>query len=90
MSHPLHFKRAGIAVFVLLAFVAIPAAAQAAPIGLGTADPFVVLGASTVTNSGASVLDGDLGVATGTALVGFGAPAVVNGATHANDGVGYV
>jgi hypothetical protein len=49
--------------------------------------PFVVLGGSTVTNTGPSVLNGDLGVAPGTALVGFGLPAVVNGATHDNDGV---
>jgi len=33
------------------------------------------------------VLNGDLGVSPGTALVGFGSPAVVNGATHANDAV---
>jgi type VI secretion system secreted protein VgrG len=33
------------------------------------------------------VLNGDLGVAPGTSLVGFGSPAVVNGATHANDAV---
>jgi Ice-binding-like len=33
------------------------------------------------------VLNGDLGVAPGTALTGFGLPAVVNGATHNNDGV---
>ena len=44
-----------------------------------------VLGGSTVTNTGPSVLNGDLGVSPGTSLVGFGAPAVVNGATHNND-----
>ena len=47
----------------------------------------MVLGGSTVTNTGPSVLNGDLGVAPGTALVGFGLPATVNGATHDNDGV---
>ena len=47
----------------------------------------MVLGGSTVTNTGPSVLNGDLGVAPGTALVGFGLPAVVNGATHDNDAV---
>ena len=47
----------------------------------------MVLGGSTVTNTGPSVLNGDLGVSPGTALVGFGLPAVVNGATHANDAV---
>jgi type VI secretion system secreted protein VgrG len=47
----------------------------------------VVLAGSTATNTGPSVLNGDLGVAPGTALTGFGSPAVVNGATHANDAV---
>jgi hypothetical protein len=61
--------------------------AQASPVDLGTAKSFVVLGGTTVTNTGPSVLNGDLGVSPGTALVGFGAPAVVNGATHATDGV---
>jgi len=90
MSHPNHRKRAGRAGIVLslgLAFAALPAAAQASAIGLGTAGPFAVLGGATVTNTGPSVLNGDLGVSPGTALVGFGSPAVVNGATHANDAV---
>ena len=60
---------------------------QASPVLLGTVAPFVALGGTTITNTGPSVLDGDLGVAPGTALVGFGAPAVVNGASHAADGV---
>jgi hypothetical protein len=90
MSTPTHRNRvgrAGIALVASLAFVAIPATAQAAPVNLATAKPFVVLAGSTVTNTGPSVLNGDLGVAPGTALVGFGLPAVVNGAKHANDGV---
>ncbi|MEJ7786684.1 MAG: ice-binding family protein, partial [Solirubrobacteraceae bacterium] len=61
--------------------------AGAAQVSLGTAGTFAVLGGSTVTNTGPSVLNGDLGVSPGTALVGFGSPAVVNGATHANDAV---
>jgi hypothetical protein len=90
MSHPIHLrraKRAGLALALGAAFAAVPVTAQASQIDLGTAGPFVALGGSTVTNTGPSVLNGDLGVAPGTALVGFGLPAVVNGATHANDGV---
>jgi hypothetical protein len=80
--------RAGIALAAVgLAFAAAPVAAHAAPVNLATATPFVVLGGATVTNTGPSVLNGDLGVAPGTALPGFGLPAVVNGATHANDAV---
>ena len=78
--------RAGVALAVGCAFAAVPAAAQAAAINLATASPFVVLGGSTVTNTGPSVLNGDLGVSPGTALPGFDT-AVLNGAVHANDGV---
>jgi hypothetical protein len=90
VSHPIHLKRArraGLALAVGAAFAAVPVTAQASQVNLGTAGSFVALGGSTVTNTGPSVLNGDLGVAPGTALVGFGLPAVVNGATHANDGV---
>jgi hypothetical protein len=62
-------------------------AARAAPVNLATTSPFVVLGGTTVTNTGPSVLNGDLGVSPGTALTGFGLPAVVNGATHENTAV---
>ncbi len=78
--------RVGVALAVGCAFAAVPAAAQAAAINLATASPFVVLGGSTVTNTGPSVLNGDLGVSPGTALPGFDT-AVLNGAVHANDGV---
>jgi hypothetical protein len=90
MSNPTHSRRAwraGIAFAMAIAFAAIPVAAQAAPVNLATVAPFVALGGSTVTNTGPSVLNGDLGVAPGTSLVGFGLPAVVNGATHDNDAV---
>jgi hypothetical protein len=85
--HGPRVRRAGIALALSFALLAVPVAAQASPVGLGTVSPFVVLGGQTVTNTGPSVLNGDLGVAPGTALPGFGLPAVVNGATHANDAV---
>src|SRR5512147_1155739 len=53
---------------------------------LGSASDFAVLGGSTVTSTGLSVLDGDLGVSPGTAITGFG-PGVVSGAIHAGDPV---
>jgi hypothetical protein len=90
MSSPIHRKhtgRAGIALAIGLALATVPAAAQAAPVDLGTTKPFVVLGGQAVTNTGPSVLNGELGVSPGTALTGFGLPAVVNGATHNSDAV---
>ena len=89
MSNPTHLRRArrsAIALCVGLACALVPAVAQA-QVGLGTAGSFVVLGGSSVSNTGPSVLNGDLGVSPGTSLSGFGFPAVVNGATHNNDGV---
>lgn len=89
MSNRIHLNRAGragIAIAVGLALAGVPAAAHGAPVDLATAGPFAVLGGQTVTNTGASVLNGDLGVAPGTALPGFGT-ATVNGAIHANDAV---
>jgi hypothetical protein len=49
---------------------------------LGTAQSFAVLGGSTVTNTGASVITGDLGVHPGSAVTGF-PPGVVTGTIHA-------
>jgi len=88
MSSPIRFKRgiAGIILAFALAFSAVPAAV-AAPVDLATVSPFVVLGGTTVTNTEGSVLNGDLGVYPGKALVGFGLPAVVNGAKHEGDEV---
>jgi hypothetical protein len=62
------------------------AAAAQPPVGLGTAASFVVLAGSTVTNTGPSVVNGDLGVSPGTAVTGF-PPGTVNGTVHAADAV---
>ena len=55
-------------------------------LGLGTADSFAVLAGSTITSTGPSTVNGDLGLSPGSAVTGFG-PGVVNGTTHAANAV---
>jgi hypothetical protein len=57
------------------------ALAQVNPPALGTADSFAVLAGSTATNTGSSIVTGDLGVWPGTAVTGF-PPGVVNGTIY--------
>ncbi|WP_083266569.1 ice-binding family protein [Arthrobacter sp. U41] len=61
-----------------------PAYAADAPVGLGTAGTYSVLGGETVTNTGPTTLAGDLGVNAGSAITGF-PPGHAAGATHAGD-----
>jgi hypothetical protein len=76
--------------FILLSLVATLAlsgtARAQAPVPLGTADTFAVLAGTTVTNTGPTVINGDLGVSPGAAVTGF-PPGVVNGNVHAADAV---
>jgi hypothetical protein len=78
------------AALVLCLMTANHAAAQGraalAPVYLGSAAPFAVLAASTVTSTGPTIINGDLGVWAGTAVTGFG-PGRVNGTIRAGDPV---
>jgi hypothetical protein len=56
------------------------------PVGLGRADPFAVLAGAGVTNTGPTVVNGDLGTCPTPAITGF-PPGIVNGEIHANDAV---
>jgi len=62
------------------------ASAAAAP-PLGTEQSFAVLGGSTVTNTGPSIITGNLGVSPGSAVTGFPPGIVTGGTTHAADAV---
>ncbi|MDI9549586.1 MAG: ice-binding family protein [Chloroflexota bacterium] len=74
-------------VAALVAALAGDAMTQSAPT-LGTAESFGVLGGSTVTNTGPTIINGDLGVWPGSAITGL-PPGIVAlpGATHPGDAV---
>jgi hypothetical protein len=74
----------GLLSLALLLVAGIATSAQAAAVGLGTADSYSVLGGSTVTNTGPSVLNANLGLAPGSAVTGF-PPGIVHGTIHRND-----
>lgn len=72
---------------VLAALVTGPERAYAAAqarVELGTTASYSVLGGQSVTNTGPSVLDADLGVSPGQSVTGF-PPGLVGGAVHAGD-----
>jgi Protein of unknown function (DUF3494). len=51
---------------------------------LGLAAGYAVLGGSTITNTGNSVINGNLGLSPGTSVTGF-PPGIVNGTQHVTD-----
>ena len=67
---------------ILLVISAASAFGGAVSVNLGTAGSFAVLAGSTVTNTGDTMIDGNLGVSPGTAVTGFGPGLVTDGAIY--------
>jgi hypothetical protein len=57
------------------------------PVPLGTAGNFAVLAGSTITNTGNTIVNGNIGVSPGTAVTGFPPGVVTGGVIHAGDAV---
>ncbi|HZR23559.1 MAG TPA: IPTL-CTERM sorting domain-containing protein [Vicinamibacterales bacterium] len=80
----MHSRSAAVVGFLVVLASTSAAFAQTAP-SLGAAQSFAVLAGSTVTNTGSSTINGDLGVSPGNAVTGFPPGIVVGGTIHAAD-----
>ena len=84
-TSPRNVSIAGL-ISLLVLFAAGPAVGGApqAPVGLGAADSYAVLAGETITNTGATVITGDVGLHPGTATPGLTAE-MVSGEIHVDD-----
>ena len=73
-----------LAIAVAFLLGSLPASAQ---ITLGTAQNFAVLGGSAVTNTGASIINGSVGVSPGSSVTGFPPGTIVNGSIQSANAV---
>ena len=71
--------------FALILFVSLSMKAKADPLTLGQASFFGVLAGSTVTNTGSSIIYGNVGVSPETAITGFPPGILIGGVFHLND-----
>lgn len=71
---------AGLVGFIVFFGVAGSPAFAATALNLGAAAPYAVVAGSTITNTGSSVITGDIGLSPGTSITGF-PPGTVSGTT---------
>jgi hypothetical protein len=78
-----------LSVIVAAAILAVTATTvEAAPaVGLGTAGAFALLGGQAITNTGPSVISGNVGTNPGTAVSGFPPGVITDGVVHSADAV---
>ena len=74
------------ALMLMVGSVAAGLSGQARGDMLGSAFNFAVIGGSGVTNTGTTIINGNLGVSPGSAITGF-PPGIVNGTIHMNDAI---
>ncbi len=78
-------QRRFVAGMVALTFLVLSTQANAQL--LGSASTFAVLGGSTVTNTGTSLINGNVGLWSGSSITGFPPGVITNGSIHLTDAV---
>ena len=75
----------GIVSAMLLFFGVGGASAATIPVNLGVASTYAILAGSTITNTGSSVISGDIGLSPGTSITGFPPGLQSSGVMNVND-----